>query len=108
MRSKEFHGRGQDRHARGCEETATRLLQAQELEVIALEERDIEKSNGPQMKDGDRLPEPVGIHDEPDIVFSVPRPVERRDAVIERHEAQGAIGEAPEELDEKRACPTGN
>jgi len=107
MRAEELHGRGPAGHSKERGEALPSLLHAQEFQIIALEERDIEEDNGPEMEDGDRLPEPVGIDDQPDIVFNMPGPVERRHAVIERHEAQGAIDEAPEMLDKKRVRPTG-
>ncbi len=53
------------------------------------------------------LPEPAGIDDQPHVVVAVPGLVQRRDAVIEGGEAEGAIDEAPEVLDEEWTGPTG-
>ena len=40
---------------------ARRLPQAQKLELIALQERDIQQADGQEMQDEDDLPEPVRI-----------------------------------------------
>ena len=59
------------------------------------------------MQQRDRLPEPFGIDNQPDIVIRMPGPVECRDAIVKRREAQRTIDEAPEMLDEKGIRPTG-